>query len=61
MVPAGKLTVEQDLHQWLEEVARRRVRPRTHEIYESIVRLHLVPGLGRKRLDRLTAADVRVC
>jgi integrase len=41
------------LEHWLENVAVRRVRPRTLESYRSTVRLHLLPGLGHHRLDRL--------
>lgn len=47
------------LTRWLTEVARSRLRPTTYRTYEQCVRLHLVPGLGRKRLDRLAPADVR--
>src|SRR3954451_8091903 len=38
---------------WLENIATRRVRARTLEGYESTVRLHLRPGVGHQRLDRL--------
>ena len=34
-------------------------RPRTQELYESTVRMHLKPGLGAIRLSRLTAPDVQ--
>jgi hypothetical protein len=35
-------------------------RPRTYQVYESVVRLYVIPALGNKRLARLTARDVRV-
>ena len=35
-------------------------RPKTYQGYEGVVRLYLIPGLGKKRLDKLTAQDVRV-
>jgi integrase len=54
-----KLTVEQYLAVWLKDVARRKVRPRTHEVYETVVRRHIVPAIGTKRLNQLGAADVR--
>lgn len=41
------------LEHWLTTIAPRRVRQRTLESYESAVRRHLIPGLGRHRLDRL--------
>lgn len=51
-------TVEQYLTYWLENVRVER-RPKTVQGYESVIRLHLVPGLGKKRLGKLTARDVR--
>jgi len=53
-------TVGGYLTEWLETVARRRVRPSTYRSYETYVRLYLIPGLGKKRLDRLSARDIRL-
>src|SRR3954463_15459389 len=41
------------LDHWLTTIAPRRVRQRTLESYESAVRNHLIPGIGRLRIDRL--------
>src|SRR3954462_2194003 len=46
-------TVAAWLEHWLTAIAPRRVRQRTLESYESAVRKHLIPGIGRHRLDRL--------
>src|SRR3954468_5620458 len=46
-------TVGAWLEHWLTTIAPRRVRQRTLESYESAVRKHLIPGVGRHRLDRL--------
>ena len=46
-------TVGDWLDHWLEHIASRRVRARTLESYEALVRLHLRPGIGHHRLDRL--------
>ena len=46
-------TVAAWLEHWLTTIAPRRVRQRTLESYESAVRKHLIPGIGRHRLDRL--------
>jgi hypothetical protein len=35
------------------------LRPKTAEGYESVVRLHLVPALGTKRLDALQVQHVK--
>src|SRR3954470_8206596 len=46
-------TVGAWLEHWLANIAPRRVRQRTVESYESSVRKHLIPVIGRHRLDRL--------
>ena len=51
---AGKApTVGEWLDHWLDIIAARKVRARTLESYRTTVRLHLGPGLGHHRLDRL--------
>src|SRR3954468_14511704 len=46
-------TVSEWLDHWLDNIAARKVRARTLESYRSTVRLHLRPGIGHHRLDRL--------
>jgi integrase len=46
-------TVGEWLDHWLDNIAARKVRARTLESYRSTVRLHLRPGIGHYRLDRL--------
>jgi integrase len=58
-VSATGTTVGEYLTYWLLEVARDRVRPTTYRSYEQIVRLYLVPTLGRKKLARLQVPDIR--
>jgi integrase len=45
---------------WLREIVEPGLAPKTYDKYEMISRLYIVPGLGRKRLDRLQVRDVRV-
>lgn len=59
-VPDRKWTVSEYLEYWLEHVVAVERRPQTYTGYEVVVRRHLVPGLGKRRLDRLTAQHVRV-
>ena len=47
--------MEQFLQDWLENSQKRSVRPRTYERYEEVVRLHIVPVLGRHQLQKLSA------
>ena len=56
---AGKMTVGEYLERWLSDSVRDTVRQRTFERYESIVRLHLIPGLGQVKLKAVTPAHVR--
>ncbi|MFE3856025.1 tyrosine-type recombinase/integrase [Streptomyces griseorubiginosus] len=44
---------------WLENVAVHHLRENTHTRYTAVARLYLIPGLGRKKLAKLTAKDVR--
>jgi hypothetical protein len=57
--PDTDSTVAEFLTYWLaEEVAPNR-RPKTYQGYASVVTVHLIPGLGKKRLRKLRAAEVR--
>ncbi len=47
------------LEDWLTDVVRLSVRPKTFVSYRSVVRLHLVPGLGQHPLVELRPADVQ--
>jgi len=58
-VAAENWTVEQYLDHWLSSVVKPNRAPRTYQGYELVVRRHLVPMLGRKRLKALGVADVR--
>ncbi len=55
----AKQTVGQFLTDWVENSQKQNVRPRTYERYEEIVRLHIVPVLGRHRLQKLSAQHVQ--
>jgi integrase len=52
-------TMEAYLTHWLETVVRPNRAPKTHQGYELVVRRHIVPILGRKRLRTLSVHDVR--
>jgi integrase len=56
---ANSMTVEEYLNAWLRDSVRGTVRQRTYERYESLVRVHLVPAIGRVKLRALTPAHVR--
>jgi integrase len=52
-------TLHEYLAYWLSEVVKPNLAPKTYEWYELLVRLYIDPYLGGKRLDKLTAPDVR--
>ena len=52
-------TVAEYLTYWLRHVVREDRRPKTYQGYEGVVRLYLIPALGKKRLRKLSAQDVR--
>jgi hypothetical protein len=58
-VAAQTWTVAQYLAYWLEHIVKPR-RPKTYQGYEGVVRRYLTPILGRKKLHRLTAPDVKM-
>jgi integrase len=58
-VASADSTVGDYLSYWLGSVAVHRLRENTHTRYAACVRLHLIPGLGTKKIARLTTKDVR--
>lgn len=58
-LPNGKQTVAGFLTYWLEDVARQSARPGTYRSYETLVRLHIVPAIGRIPLAQLSAQQVQ--
>ncbi|MFD7729683.1 tyrosine recombinase XerC [Kitasatospora phosalacinea] len=57
--PDTNVKMTEYLMYWLAAVVKVNRRPKTYQGYESVVRVHLVPGLGTKKLRTLRAADVR--
>lgn len=58
-VPSAQGSVAAYLTYWLENVAVHHLRENTHTRYTACVDRYLVPGLGKKKLAKLTAKDVR--
>lgn len=59
-MPSESWTVERYLSYWLEHIVKPNSEPKTYEGYEGVVRVHLVPTLGRKRVKSVQASDVRL-
>ena len=58
LVTGPQQTVAQYLHEWLM-VHKQVIRPRSYERYEAIIRLHLVPMLGKLPLQKLTGQHLQ--
>ncbi|MFF4652993.1 tyrosine recombinase XerC [Streptomyces sp. NPDC001380] len=57
--PDTNVTVEEYLAYWLAAIVKAQRRPKTYQGYESVVRVHLVPALGKRKLRTLRAAEIR--
>jgi integrase len=56
---AQNLSLSEYLHRWLKDSVKDTVRASTYKRYEEVVRLHIVPALGRIKLKALTPAHVQ--
>src|SRR5258708_2148458 len=57
-IPGERQTVEQYLTDWLK-IKTHQIEPSTLERYQSHVRLHIVPSIGKRPLARLTPQHVQ--
>ncbi|MFC9683028.1 tyrosine-type recombinase/integrase [Streptomyces sp. NPDC056948] len=57
--PSAQGSLAAYLTYWLDAVAVYQLRENTHTRYTAVARLYLIPGLGKKKLAKLTAKDVR--
>ena len=55
---AGRTTVAEYLGWWMENVVRGEVAHRTYHNYLSLIRNHIVPKLGKKKLNTLKLEEV---
>jgi integrase len=55
----SSVTVNEYLQRWLNDSVKGSVRPITFESYERLVRVHMVPALGRIKLKALSPAHLQ--
>ena len=58
LIVGPRQTLEKYLDRWLEEIARQNVRTSTFLRYQELIRLHVLPSLGKKILSKLSAEDL---
>jgi integrase len=59
-IDPGKITVGEWLEIWLENYVRPNIRQSTYESYRLQIDNHLIPGLGKKQLKKLTTTDIQL-
>jgi integrase len=59
LVATPQQILGQFLTDWLELTHKPSIRPRAYERYEETIRLHIIPFLGKYRLQKLSAQHVQ--
>lgn len=57
-LPTANQTVEQWFRYWLKQV-QKEIRPNTFDGYKRTVENHIIPAIGKVKLDKLTATHMR--
>lgn len=55
---ASKMTLNEYSKIWLEEYVKPKLSPTTYQSYDEKLRLHILPYLGNKRLDKIKPLDI---
>ena len=58
-IATSSITVAKWMDHWMEDIAPQKIRPKTLAGYRTVVNGYIIPLLGKKRLDKLTAEDIR--
>lgn len=56
---SSSTTVAKWMAHWMDNIAPQKIRPKTLAGYRTVVNGYIIPTLGRTRLDKLTAQDIR--
>lgn len=57
-VAVERQTLAYYLERWLTDSVKRTVRPKTYDSYRQVVRLYIVPALGRVQLAQITPQQI---
>lgn len=58
-LPTAGTTVERWFRYWLDNIAAKKVRPNTLDGYRRTSENHIIPAIGKVKLEKVTAAHVR--
>ncbi|WP_053057784.1 tyrosine-type recombinase/integrase [Rubrobacter aplysinae] len=56
---AENQTVEEYVTRWLEDSAKGNIAPRTYHNYRLQLNRHIIPALGKRKLDKLTPPQIQ--
>lgn len=59
VIENDKITVAQFITRYMEDVGAHALRPRTIEGYWSLIRVHIIPGIGSIKLSQLRADQLQ--
>jgi integrase len=58
-IVTARQTVGQFLSSWLSDVVKPSVKPKTYRTYADLVKIHILPALGRHSLAKLSPQHIR--
>lgn len=58
-IDSKNMTVEDYLYKWLKDYAEQNVAPKTYKSYKDTIKNHLIPHLGKYKLDKLTPSIIQ--
>jgi integrase len=58
LIKDANVTLIELFERWFEDIMRHQIAPSTFSNYQTVVRMHVLPVLGRKKLVELTVSDV---
>lgn len=59
LTEGSQITVEEWLQKWMDEYMLFSIREQTWKSYESVIRLHIIPNLGNRKVASLTTSVVQ--
>jgi integrase len=58
LIRDANVTLIELFERWFEDIMRHQIAPSTFSNYQTVVRMHVLPVLGKKKLVELTVSDV---
>ena len=59
LVSPRETTIKQWIENWLEKYKKNKLKTRTYESYDAIIKNHIIPAIGKKRLQDLRTKDLQ--